>query len=233
MSSTTTTAPAATADDVATRRRTAAALVVAGAGFVLFPALRPWPDESRPTAELAELAAAFASDRWVVAHLCGILAIGLLAPALLGLRAVLAPGVTPRTTDLLASATGLVWAGGFLAALYFGAEMFGIQAVAASAVASGDPAGTGFLDVATDLRTGGLAVTLFGTGLILLAAGGVVTAFALRRVARWWFTLPFTLGLVLLLPQFWGGPGLRVVHGVLLGLGCVLLAVVALRRARP
>ncbi|NEB06440.1 hypothetical protein G3I78_46570, partial [Streptomyces sp. SID13726] len=48
-----------------------------------------------------------------------------------------------------------------------------------------------------------------------------------------WLTLPFALGLVLLLPQFWGDPGLRVAHGVLLGAGCALLAVVALREPRP
>jgi len=230
MSLTTTAAAATPTSSTSSRRLTAAALVAAGAGFVLFPVLRPWPDEARPSAELA---AAFASDRWVVAHLCGILAIGLLAPALLGLRSTVAARAPRRTTDLLASATGLLWAGGLLAALFFGAEMFGIQAVARAATASSDPAATGFLDVVTDLRTGPLAVTLFGAGLILLAAGGLLTAVALRRVVRWWFTLPFALGLVLLLPQFWGGPGLRVAHGVLLGTGCVLLAVVALRHPRP
>jgi hypothetical protein len=230
MSSTTTAAPATATSSTSARRLTAAALVAAGAGFVLFPVLRPWPDEAHPTAELA---AAFASDRWVVAHLCGILAIGLLAPALLGLRSALAPVAPRRTADLLASATGLVWAGGFLAALFFGAEMFGIQAIARAAASTSDPAVTGFLDVVTDLRTGPLAVTLFGAGLVLLAAGGLLTAVALRRVVRWWFTLPFALGLVLLLPQFWGAPGLRVAHGVLLGAGCALLAVVALRHPRP
>ena len=230
MSSSTTAPPAPTVQTTSTRRLTAAALVASGAGFVLFPVLRPWPDEARPTVELA---AAFASDRWVVAHLCGILAIGLLAPALLGLRAVLADRTPRRTTDLLASATSLVWVGGFLAALFFGAEMFGIQAVARAATTASDPAASGFLDVVTDLRTGALAVTLFGTGLVLLAAGGLLTAVALRGVAGWWFTLPFALGLVLLLPQFWGGPGLRVAHGILLGAGCALLAVVALRRPRP
>ena len=224
--STATTRPPTTSATSA-RRATAAAFVAAGAGFVLFPVLRPWADETRATAELA---AAFASDRWVVAHLCGIVAIGLLAPALWGLRSVLAPAAPRRTLDLLASATGLVGAGGFLAALFFGAEMFGIQAVARAATAAPDAAATGFLDVVTDLRTGPLAVTLFGAGLVLLAAGGLVTAVALRRVAGWWLVAPFALGLVLLLPQFWGGPSLRVAHGVLLGAGCALLAVVALRR---
>lgn len=76
MSPTTTAAPDTTTSSTSARRLTAAALVAAGAGFVLFPVLRPWPDEAQPTAALA---AAFASDRWVVAHLCGILAIGLLA----------------------------------------------------------------------------------------------------------------------------------------------------------
>ena len=58
--------------------------VAAGLSFLLFPLLRPWPDETVATAELAT---GFASGRWVVAHLAGILGLGLLAPALLGLRA--------------------------------------------------------------------------------------------------------------------------------------------------
>jgi hypothetical protein len=35
--------------------------------------------------------------------------------------------------------------------------------------------------------------------------------------------------MVLFLPQFFAGPELRIAHGVLLGAGCVLLAVDAAR----
>ncbi|WP_125776871.1 hypothetical protein [Antribacter gilvus] len=201
------------------RRSAAALLVVAGLGFVLFPALRPWPDESGPTAGLA---AAFASDRWVVAHLCGIFAIALLAPALRSLAGLYAgtAGERPARWAAAAAGTGALWS-----ALYFGAEAFGLQSVAEAAVASGDVTGQAYLDTITDLRNQPLAITLFGVGLLLVAAAGVLAAVAVWRsgAAARWAGVPFATGLVLLLPQFWGGPPVRVAHGVLLGLGCVLL----------
>jgi hypothetical protein len=212
------------------RRWTSAALVAAGVGFVLFPVLRPWPDES--VADPA-LAAAFASDRWVAAHLCGILAIALVAPAALGLRRVLHAGDSTRSVARrLDAAVACAWAGALLSALYFGAETFGIQAVAEAALAPGDPTSTAFLDTVTAIRSGPTATAIFGTGLLLIAAAGVLVALAVRRTSWPWGGLPFAAGLVLLLPQFWGGPGLRIAHGVLLGVGCVLLAGVA-GRATP
>ncbi|NNH54563.1 hypothetical protein HLB15_20250, partial [Promicromonospora citrea] len=85
-------------------RWTTVGFVAAGLSFLLFPLLRPWPDETVATPELA---AGFASGRWVVAHLAGILGLGLLAPALLGLRAVLAArgagGVRAATGALVAA----------------------------------------------------------------------------------------------------------------------------------
>lgn len=217
--------PATTAPRL--RRWTVAALVAAGTGFVLFPALRPWPDENVATPALA---AALASDRWVAAHLCGTLAIALVAPAALGLRRLLdagAPGTAAQR--LLGGAATCAGAGALLSALYFGAETFGIRAVAEGALAPGTTTGTTFLDTVTAVRTGPVATALFGAGLLLLAVAGVLVALALHRT-RWpWAGVPFAVGLALLLPQFWGGPGLRIAHGVLLGAGCVLLAAVAAR----
>jgi len=40
----------------------------------------------------------------------------------------------------------------------------------------------------------------------------------------------YSLGLVLFLPQFYTPPAVRIVHGVLLGLGAVWLAAVLWRR---
>jgi hypothetical protein len=70
------------------------------------------------------------------------------------------------------------------------------------------------------VRMGPVQLTVFGAGLALMAAAAVVLAVRLRAVA-----LPFALGMVLFLPQFFAGPELRIAHGVLLGAGCVLLAV--------
>jgi hypothetical protein len=223
---------------VTTARWTRVALVAAGLSFLLFPVLRPWPDETVATAELAT---AFASDRWVVAHLLGILGLALLAPALLGLRAVLAQADPAADGDRAearpgagagAAAWALVtaWTGSGLAALYFGAEIFGIRTIAEAALRDGGDLGL-LADVEV-LRMQPWAVTVFVAGLILLAVSGALVAVALWRAgtgARW-AGVPLAIGLVLLLPQFFGGPELRIMHGVLVAAGCVLVAAVTRSR---
>ncbi|MBE1878166.1 hypothetical protein [Myceligenerans pegani] len=203
-------------------RWTQAAFLAAGLAFLLFPVLRPWPDETTATAELA---AAFAADRWVVSHLSGILGLGLLAPAFLGLRGVLAGAAgTAATTWALVTA----WIGAGLSSLYFGAEIFGIRTIAEAALPSAE-FGPMLADVET-LRMQPMAVAVFGAGLLLLAAAGILAAVALVRAGAggrtWprWAGLPLALGLLLLLPQFYGGPEIRIAHGVLVAAGCVLLA---------
>lgn len=223
---------------MSTARWTAVALAAAGVAFLLFPVLRPWPDE---TVASTDLASAFASDRWVVAHLFGILGLALIAPALLGLRALLVgdgsagagragnPGVRSATWALVTA-----WAGAGFAALYFGAEIFGIRTIAEAALRDGD---LGLLADVEVLRMQPWAVTLFGAGLLLLAVAGVLLAVALWRSGGQgsdaqgarphprWIGLPLALGLVLVLPQFFGGPELRITHGALFAAGCVLVAV--------
>jgi hypothetical protein len=48
------------------------------------------------------------------------------------------------------------------------------------------------------------------------------------RVPRW-AGIPFAVAFALYLPQFFGPPALRIAHGVLVALGCVLLAAVMRR----
>jgi hypothetical protein len=214
-------------------RRTRVAFVAAGLTFLLFPLLRPWPDE---TVASTELATAFASDRWVVAHLCGILGLALLAPAFLGLRTVLAqagPAADGDRTDVRpragagAATWALVtaWTGAGLAALYFGAEIFGIRTIAEAALRDGD---LGLLADIEVLRMQPWAVTLFAAGLLLIAVSGVLAGVALWRAGTRlrWAGIPLAIGLVLVLPQFFGGPELRITHGFLFAAGCVLVAAV-------
>ena len=59
----------------------ASSLVISGILFVLYPALRPFSDETS-----LEGAAAFASTEWLVAHMLAIVAFTLLALGLLGLH---------------------------------------------------------------------------------------------------------------------------------------------------
>lgn len=212
-----------------TTRWTRVAFAAAGLTFLLFPLLRPWPDETVATTELAT---AFASDRWVVAHLCGILGLALLAPAFLGLRAVLAQagpagdGVRPGAGVGDATwALVTAWTGAGLAALYFGAEIFGIRTIAEAALRDGD---LGLLADIEVLRMQPWAVTLFAAGLLLIAVSGVLVAVALWRAGTRlrWAGIPLAIGLVLVLPQFFGGPELRITHGFLFAAGCVLVAAV-------
>jgi hypothetical protein len=206
-----------------TVRWTRVAFVAAGLTFLLFPLLRPWPDETVATAELAT---AFASDRWVVAHLCGILGLALLAPAFLGLRSTLAQAGVGAATWALVTA----WTGAGLAALYFGAEIFGIRTIAEAALRDGD---LGLLADIEVLRMQPWAVTLFAAGLFLIAVSGVLVAVALWRAGTRlrWAGIPLAIGLVLVLPQFFGGPELRITHGFLFAAGCVLVAAVTGSRA--
>ncbi|HWV78612.1 MAG TPA: hypothetical protein VN027_14995, partial [Isoptericola sp.] len=180
------------------------------------PVLRPWPDESVPSLALAE---AFASDRWVLAHLCGIAGLGLLAPTFLGLRSLLRgrPGARAATAAVVTA-----WAGAALCSLYFGAEIFGIRTIAQAALRTQDPALLSDVDV---LREQPVAMTLFGLGLALVAAAGVLAAVALWRAGRpHWVGVPLAAGLLLYLPQFFGTPAVRVGHGVLVAAGLLLVA---------
>jgi hypothetical protein len=213
-----------------TARWTRVAFVAAGLSFLLFPLLRPWPDETVATTELAT---AFASDRWVMAHLCGILGLALLAPALLGLRTVLVQagpadgggGAAYRAgAGTVTWALVTAWVGAGCAALYFGAEIFGIRTIAEAALRDDD---LGLLADVEVLRMQPWAVTLFAAGLLLLAAAGVLLAVALWRSGARprWAGVPLAIGLVLLLPQFFGGPEVRITHGFLVAAGCVLVAL--------
>jgi hypothetical protein len=210
-----------------TPRWTAVGATVAALALLLFPALRPWPDESVPSVALAE---GYASGGWVAAHLCGILGLGLLAPVLLGWRALLAARHPDTTSGTRATMAAVVtaWVGAGLSALYFGAEIFGIRTLAQAALRDGDLAP--LADVET-LRNQPTAITLFGVGLLLVAAAGVLAAVALWRTgaAPRWAGIPLAAGLVLYLPQFFGTPAMRVAHGVLMAAGLLLLAWAAVR----
>ena len=61
-------------------RLSAVALAIAGIFFLLYPALRPFSDEAS-----MQGAAAFASSRWLVAHILAIVAFTLIPVGLLGL----------------------------------------------------------------------------------------------------------------------------------------------------
>lgn len=195
---------------------TAATLLATGVLFTLYPALRPYTDETT-----LEGAAAFTSTAWVLSHTAGMFGFILLAY-----------GVHALTTAIPGRAAGaasiLTWLGGSLVLPYYGAEAFGLQVIGARAVTDGD---VSLLQMADAFRFAPLPMALFGTGLVLLAVAGVLVAITLWRssTVHRLGGLLLGLGLVGYLPQFFAPPGGRIAHGVLLGLGCLMLGAAVLR----
>jgi len=187
------------------------ALALAGVLFVLYPAVRPWHDESTVDGAVASLG----SGAWVASHLFAMLGF-LLVP--LGLLAF-APAAAVTT-----------WIGAGLTLPYYGAEDFGLNAV-------GRRAGAGdrfdVLALVDAVRYGPVAATMFAVGLLTLAVGAILAAVAVWRSGTLprWAGVPFALGFALFIPQFYAPAAVRIAHGVLLGAGLVWLGVTVGRAA--
>lgn len=188
-----------------------ASLAVAGMLFLLYPAVRPWTDET--TVDGAR--SAMASQAWVASHAFAMIGFILVPVALLALRTTI--GLAPAV---------VMSVGAGLTLPYYGAEDFGLHAAATK--------GDNLLAVAEATRYNPLAVTMFGAGLLTLAVGAIVVAVAIWRS----HTLPrasgivFAAGFALFLPQFFAPAPIRIAHGVLMLIGLAWLAV-AMWRTNP
>ena len=217
----TTTAPAAT-----THHRPgsgpALALALAGPAFLLYAAVRPAGDT------LADMA----STAWVVAHLGAIAGFVLLLFGLAGLRSTLAGGRGERPA-LLAAVTGTVGVG--LTLPYYGAEDFGLHAIGRAALAASGPTASVLAGLPDAVRFDPAPTVTFLVGLLLLALAAVLAAVALHRATvPSWAAVPLAAAFVLFIPQFFAPAPVRVLHGVLLAVGCVTTAVALARRSgRP
>jgi hypothetical protein len=199
----------------ATRIRAgAAALAAAGVLFLAYPALRPWHDERT----VAGATASMSSAAWVAAHFFAMLAFILVPLGLLALRAALAD---TRAEPLALTAAVLAWIGSGLVLPYYGAEDFGLHAIAGSAGSQ-----AGLLGLVHAVRYQPLAVTIFGIGLLLLAGGAIMAAIAVWRshVLPRASAILFAAGMALFLPQFFGPAAVRIAHGILLAAGLFILA---------
>jgi len=193
----------------------ALALAVGGVLFVLYPAIRPYSDETS-----LQGAVAFASSAWIVAHVLAMLGFVLVPLGLLALYATLRDSSAERLA-LLALVTG--WVGVGLTLPYYGAEAFGLHVLGQEALRQHS---TTLVGVANDVRYGPGAF-LFIPGLLLLSIGGIVAAAAVWRsgtLPRWSGAL-FGLSFALYIPQFFGSPVIRVGHGLLVTAGCFWLAI--------
>ena len=195
-------------------RSAAAGLAVAGVLFVLYPAIRPFSDETT-----LEGAAAFASTAWLVAHVLAMLAFVLTALGSAGLWLALlaspAERVAFRAAVVIAISAGLTLP-------FYGAEAFALHAIGEAALREHS---TTILAIADDVR-GGAGLAVFLVGLTLLSLGGIGAAIAVWRsgLMAFWSGVPFAVGFALFIPQFFWPQPLRVAHGALVMLGCLLIA---------
>ncbi len=191
----------------------AVSLPLSGVLFVLYPLLRPFSDEA---------------SLWILAHLLAVVGFIFVALGLLGLSSALQHSAARRLASL---ALVLTWIGVGLILPYYGAEMFGLRALGQEALRQHSPA---LLSLVDAVRLGPGAI-VFGVGLLLLAVGAVLVAIAVWRsgtLSRG-SGIPFALGFVLYLPQFFGSQPIRVAHGLLVALGCIWLAVGLVRGQQP
>ncbi|MEQ4302628.1 hypothetical protein ABNF97_14715 [Plantactinospora sp. B6F1] len=210
------TSPRLDATAAARTRPGALLLAATGALFILYPATRPWDDEST----VAGAVAAMGSTAWVASHLFAMVGFILLPLGLLALRRAVdgTAGERPATAALL---TG--WIGAGLVLPYYGAEDFGLHALAREAA---DGQRFDLLTAVETVRFSPAAASTFVIGLLALGVGAVLAAVAVWRSAR--LTrhsgIPFALGFALFLPQFFTPAAVRITHGLLIGIGSAWLA---------
>jgi hypothetical protein len=185
-------------------RLAAAALAASGVLFLLYPALRPWADESTAAGALHSMS----SPWWVATHLF----------AMIGF--ILVPLAVFRVDK---TAAVIMWIGAGLTLPYYGAEDFALNTLAHKVV---EGQSLDLLDLAQSIRYHPAAVTTFLIGLLLLGLGAVWTAVAVWRggVLPKFSGVLFGAGFALFLPQFFTGEAIRIAHGVLMLAGCLWLA---------
>lgn len=200
--------------NVARARLGATSLAVAGILFVMYPAIRPFSDETS-----LQGAVAFASSEWLLAHILGMLGFALVGLGLLGLYIALRETAVER---LAFGALIAGWLGICLSLPYYGGEAFGLHAIGQEAL---NQRNTELLSLADTVR-GGPELVMFGVGLLLLGIGAIIAAIAIWRsgiLARW-SGVPFALAFALYIPQFFGTQPIRVAHGLLVAIGCLWIA---------
>jgi hypothetical protein len=212
------------ADPAQTQRHRSAigpvCLAISSLLLLVFPLVRPFTDR---TGTPAEVAATFASTSWVAAHILAGLGFVLLPVGLLAVSEFLRDTHVERL-----AAQGLIvsWIGiGLILPTAFGTEPFALRAIGQAAIRQEN---MDLLVLAMSIRMGSQARFLF-PGLLVLAIGAVLIAVAVWRsgaLPRWSGVL-FALGLAMFFPLF--PRAIRVVDGLLIGVGGVWIALSMLR----
>lgn len=201
--------------------------VTAGVLMATFQLVRPWGDATEEPAAMAE---AFADPRWLIAHVAGAAAFVVLAFLA---YAVVESGLRDHSVRRRSPVARIARLGAAIGAAlvlpYYGAETFALHEIGRAALAESS------IDVVAlsgSIRMNGVAVTLFGVGLLLVAAGMVcVAVVASRAGAAAWGTWPLGVMAALALPQFALPPAGRMIYGVVFLLAAVVFAVAWRRRS--
>lgn len=204
-------------------RVSAISLGISGILFVLYPVIRPFSDEVS-----LEGAEAFASTEWLVAHILAIVAFTLLPLGFLGFYHSLQD---TTLKPLMYSALVLCFVSIGLILPFYGGETYGLHAIGLEAITQQT---ADLVSIANVVRSG-TGLVMFLIGLLLLATASILVAITIWRSGRYqkWSGIPFSLGMALYIPQFFGGQPLRVAHGLLVTLGCFWLAVDLWRQSKP
>jgi hypothetical protein len=191
-----------------------ATFAIAGVLFVLYPAIRPFSDETT-----LQGAAAFASTAWILAHMLAMVGFTLVMLGLLALYVALRPTPAERMS-FWALVAGVLAVGLLLP--FYGGEAFGLHAIGQEALRQHSAALVGLAGVVRS----GPELIMFLVGLLLLAASAIMAAAAIWKsgtLAKW-SGVPFAAGFTLYIPQFFGSQPIRVAHGVLVAAGCLWIA---------
>lgn len=193
---------------------TSLAFVVAGLLFVFYPIVRPFSSEVG-----LQGAAAFGSTGWVVAHSFAIFGFVLMV---LGLFGIFLPLQHTPVEGLALIGLVVSWIGVGLVLPFYGAEVFGLHAIGQEALKENNGA---LVSLADSVR-GQPGIWFILIGLGLLGVGVILSAIALWRSGIFvkWIGIPVAVGFALYLPQFSWPQYLRVAHGFLITIGCLLIA---------
>ncbi|WP_117170311.1 hypothetical protein [Paraliobacillus sediminis] len=188
--------------------------VISGIAFAIYPIIRPFSDELTMRG-----AVAFASTEWMIAHILAMIAFTFLPIGFLGIQKSLEKTTTnsPAYSAVILSIIGI----GFTLP-YYGGETFGLHAIGYEALKQQNESLVG---LETIVRSGP-GLIMFIIGLVLLAISSIIVAITLWKSAKIlkWSGVPLAIGMTLYLPQFMVEQPFRVLHGILIAVGCLLIA---------
>ena len=207
-------------------RGAALTLGLSSLALALFPQFRPFFffDPTRPMETMDAAAPAVASIPWRFSHYLALIGFVLLICVLPALHARLAAaGVETRSRR----ATLLCTLGAVLVLPTLGVELYAFPAISRVYLA-----GNVSIAPAVSIMYIGGATLMMLLGLVLLAIGAIVLATAIARshALPKWAAIVYAIGLAAWCPLF--PPIVRVVDGILIGVGGIALAW-SLRRPLP